>query len=85
LTTRINETIDKKMKQLQFSTTINCASCIRAVSPTLNAILGEGNWNVDTQNPDKILTVLQDNISQQLIIDALITAGYSCEPLQITA
>jgi len=72
------------MKQLQFSTTINCASCVRAVSPSLNAILGEGNWSVDTQNPDKILTVLQDNISPQLIIDTLITAGYTCEPLQIT-
>ncbi len=73
------------MKQLQFSTTINCASCVRAVSPSLNAILGEGNWSVDTQNPNKILTVLQDNISQQFIIDTLIAVGYSCEPLQTTA
>jgi hypothetical protein len=73
------------MKQLQFSTTINCASCVRAVSPSLNAILGEGNWNVDTQTPDKILTVLQDNISQQIIIDSLISLGYTCNPLQISA
>ena len=73
------------MKHLQFSTTINCASCVRAVTPSLNALLGEGNWSVDTQNPDKILTVLQDNISQQLIIDTLVTSGYTCEPLQSMA
>ena len=73
------------MKHLQFSTSINCASCARAVSPTLNTLLGEGNWSVDTQNPDKILTVLQDNISQQTIIDSLISLGYTCNPLQISA
>ena len=57
---------------------------MRAVTPTLNAILGEGNWSVDTQNPEKILTVLQDNISQQIIIDSLISIGYTCNPLQIS-
>ena len=74
-----------KMKHLQFLTSINCASCIRAVSPTLNELLGEGNWNVDIQNPDKTLTILQDNISQQIIIDSLISLGYTCNPLQISA
>ena len=73
------------MKHLQFSTSINCASCVRAVSPSLNALIGEGHWSVDTQNPEKILTVLKDNISQQLIIDSLISLGYSCNPLQISA
>ena len=73
------------MKHLQFSTTINCASCVRAVTPSLNALIGEGYWRVDTQNPEKILTVLKDNISQQIIIDSLISLGYTCNSLQITA
>ena len=73
------------MKHLQFSTSINCASCVRAVSPMLNELLGEGNWNVDTQDPNKIITVLQDHTSSQTIIESLALLGYTCESIQKTA
>lgn len=55
---------------------------MRAVSPTLNELLGTGNWSVDTQDPNKILTVIQDNIGIETLINSLITLGYSCEPIQ---
>jgi len=70
------------MKHLQFSTTINCSSCVRAVSPTLNELLGAGNWSVDTQDPNKILTVLQEHINVETLVDSIIRLGYSCVPIQ---
>lgn len=45
------------MQTLQFKTNINCANCLRAVSPSLNEAKAIQSWQVDTNNPDKILTV----------------------------
>lgn len=55
---------------------------MRAVSPTLNELLGTGNWSVDTQVPNKILTVIQDYLSIETLINSLISLGYSCEQIQ---
>jgi copper chaperone CopZ len=67
------------MKTLQFTTSINCGSCVRVVSPTLNQLVGEGNWQVDTENPAKVLTITQDNVSAEQVESALKQLGYSAE------
>lgn len=67
------------MKTLQFTTSINCGSCVRAVTPTLNQLVGEGNWQVDTENPSKVLTITQDNVSSEQVEAALKQLGYSAE------
>lgn len=45
------------MATQRFKTTINCANCLRAVTPVLNAEPAISTWQVDTTTPDKILTV----------------------------
>ncbi|AWM34893.1 heavy-metal-associated domain-containing protein [Hymenobacter nivis] len=45
------------MATLQFKTTINCANCVRAITPALNGEPAIQAWQVDTTNPDKLLTV----------------------------
>lgn len=69
------------MKTLQFTTSINCGSCVRAVTPTLNQLVGEGNWQVDTENASKVLTITQDNVSAELVESALKQLGYSAESI----
>ena len=59
------------MKTLQFKTNINCGGCIKAVTPALNQQAGAGNWQVDTANPDKILTVNSDQLTSELVVLAV--------------
>jgi copper chaperone CopZ len=71
------------MSLLEFSTNINCGSCVRAVTPTLDALVGENNWKVNTEDVRKLLSVYPDNIEARQICDALKSIGYSAQPLQV--
>ena len=64
--------------QLQFKTSINCGNCVKTVSAFLNDIKNI-KWEVDTNNPDKILTVEGESLDAQLIIDTVESAGFDIE------
>jgi copper chaperone len=67
------------MKTLQFKTNINCGNCIKAVTPTLNQEAGAGNWQVDTANPNKILTVNSDQLTAEQVVQAVKNAGFEIQ------
>lgn len=69
------------MKKEQFKTNIMCGSCITKVTPVLNEHFGEGNWNVDTSDPKKILTVSTDAQNVSNVINVLDKVGYKAESL----
>ena len=69
------------MKTIELKMNIMCSSCIAKVTPTLNEVIGEGKWKVDTLNPKKVLTVTIDGIDQAQVIDAVQKAGYKAEEL----
>lgn len=54
------------MQTLKFTTNINCGSCIKAVTPTLNGEQAIQNWQVDTAKLDKILAVATDLSAEQV-------------------
>lgn len=60
---------------MKFKTNINCGGCVASVTPQLNKIDGI-SWKIDTENPDKILTVETDSVSEQEIIEAVKKAGF---------
>ena len=65
------------MKQeLKFKTNIQCMGCISTVTPVLNAIIGEGNWEVDIQSPEKPLTVKGEDLPVEKMVEALAKVGY---------
>jgi copper chaperone len=70
------------MNTLKFKTNINCSGCIGSVTPHLNAVEGI-NWQVDTTNPDKILTVETENesIAADKIKQVVEKAGFKIETL----
>ena len=68
------------MKTQTFKTNIKCGSCVAAVTPFLNQAVGEGKWQVDVQNPDKILTTQTDTATLVDIRQAIEKAGYRAEP-----
>lgn len=65
----------------QFKTNIMCGSCIAKVTPYLDANNEIKHWEVDTQNPNKILTVETDNLSNEMVKEIVQHAGYKAEPL----
>ncbi len=68
------------METLKFKTTIKCSGCIANVTPFLNDALGENNWEVDVNNPSKILTVKGETDSSK-VISTVEKAGYKAEKL----
>lgn len=69
------------MKELKFKTNINCGGCVSAVTPHLDKKEGIEKWEVDTNNPDKILTVHTDTLTQEEVIETVKAAGYNAETI----
>ncbi len=66
----------------QFKTNINCGGCVASITPHLNANSEIKNWEVDTANPQKVLTVETDTLSHEVIQEIVNKAGYRAESLQ---
>jgi len=71
------------MSTYKFKTNINCGSCIKTVTPFLNELDNVDAWKVDTENPDKILTVELDDENISSVVDAVKKAGYKIELREI--
>jgi copper chaperone len=69
------------MKQYQFKTNINCGGCVAKVTPVLNADPHIKEWNVDTINPKKVLTVETENLNEKEIQGIIAKAGFKAESL----
>lgn len=69
----------KAMKTYQFKTNIKCSGCIEKVTPYLDADKAIKNWKVDTANPDKILTVETDDLTEEMVKSIVAAAGYKAE------
>lgn len=67
------------METVKFKTNIKCGNCIATVTPFLNEAVGEGNWQVDIQDPKKVLTV--ENSTAEKVRQAVEKAGYKAESL----
>jgi copper chaperone len=69
------------MENLKFKTNIKCGGCVAAVTPFLNKEASVERWQVDTANPDKILTVEGNAINRPGVIEAIEQAGFKIEQL----
>jgi copper chaperone len=65
----------------QFKTNIQCNGCVQAVTPYLDANNEIKHWEVDINNPNKVLTVETDHLSGEMIRNIVKIAGYSAEQL----
>lgn len=68
------------METIKFKTNIKCSGCVATVTPFLNEAVGKDNWEVDYNNPSKVLTVTGEKDVAK-VIDALEKAGYKAEAL----
>ena len=65
--------------KLKFKTNINCGNCVKSVSGFINEVPDIEEWTVDTENPEKILTVTGKQLTAQAIIEAVEEAGFDIE------
>lgn len=70
------------METLKFKTNIKCSGCIAAVTPFLNELSEVSKWEVDTNNPDKILTIEgDDSLDAETVVNTIEKAGYAAKEL----
>lgn len=63
----------------QYKTNINCGGCIAKVTPFLDGESSISSWEVDTDNPDKVLTVETEWDSDK-VVELVESAGFSAVP-----
>ncbi|MBL3657648.1 heavy-metal-associated domain-containing protein [Fulvivirga sediminis] len=68
------------METMKFKTNINCGACLKRVTPSLDGTNGIKHWEVDLDNPDKILTVDSEGASADDITNAIKKVGFEIEP-----
>lgn len=70
------------METLKFKTNINCGGCVAKVTNPLNEAVGKGNWSIDTTNPDKPLTITNDDLTAEQISSAIRKTGFKAELIE---
>ncbi|QES93445.1 hypothetical protein F0358_12325 [Empedobacter brevis] len=66
-------------KELKFKTNINCSGCVSKVKPFLDELEGVASWEVDTENEDKVLSVIITQATDEEIIDKVEEVGFEAE------
>ena len=72
-------------KVLKFKTNIKCMGCVAKVTPELDEVAGDRQWEVDIDNPDKVLTVKSDSLEPEDVAAAVARAGFRAIPLENAA
>ncbi|MFA6598357.1 MAG: hypothetical protein WCS69_11580 [Ignavibacteriaceae bacterium] len=69
------------MAELSFKTNIKCNGCIATVTPFLNGEKRIKEWNVDLQNPDRVLSINTEELSAADVTELVKKAGYQAEEI----
>ncbi len=64
------------MSERKYRTNLNCGSCVAKVTPHLDGESRIRRWSVDTQSPDKVLTVEGDGVGAEAVGQLVEAAGF---------
>ena len=70
-------------KKYQFKTNLNCGGCVAKVKSDLDNTEGICEWNVDTNDSDKILTVQSQGLTEEQIVAIVKSKGFKAEPITL--
>lgn len=69
------------MNTLHFKTNLKCSGCVKVITSGLESLNAIENWNVDLENPDKVLEInAKEDISEE-VIEKVTKAGYQISRL----
>lgn len=70
----------EKEIEFKFKTNLRGPECIVTITPYLDAVIGLRRWDVDMDDPDKMLTVHVADPGHTILVAAAVEkAGYSAE------
>jgi copper chaperone len=69
----------------KFKTNLQCRNCVRAVSGFFQEVSGIISWEVDTDHPDKVLTIIGNGVSTDVVLKALDEAGFEGQVIEEVA
>lgn len=61
---------------IKYKTNLYCGSCVATVKPNLDDDTSIERWSVDTDDPNKVLTVQGENLSEPEIKRHVADAGF---------
>jgi len=67
------------MKKVSYKSNINCSGCVAKVDPILNDLKTIKSWEVNTEHPDKLLTIESENEVTDEVKSALRKVGFKIE------
>lgn len=68
-----------KMETIILKTNVACGACVAKITPFLQEEKRITSWEVNTQNPQKLLTAQGNQLTAEIVIAALAKAGYKGE------
>jgi len=69
------------MKTLRFRTNIPDNEAAKKLKPHLDSLSGIAGWNINTEEPGKVLTVQVNGINGKLVAQAIFKAGFRSEEI----
>jgi len=74
------------MIEKKYRTSLNCANCIRRVTPLVSEVEGIASWEVDTMVAEKTLTLrADDETAAAAFVEAVEDAGFDIEEVATDA
>lgn len=67
---------------LKFKTNLNCSGCVAKVQNDLDNAAGKNQWEVDTNNPDKILSINNSALKEATVVEILKKKGFKAEKME---
>ncbi len=68
------------MERICFKTNVDTQSGLLKITPLLNEAVGVGNWKVEVDSPDRLLTICIDKTAEiSNAVKAMHKAGYHAE------
>jgi copper chaperone len=71
------------MEILKFKTNVTSSQEVSALSPFLNEESAISRWKLDTESPDKVLSVSGHELDPQRVKNLVEKAGYKAEVIQV--
>lgn len=70
------------MNVLVFKTSVADPLIVKALKPSLDKLVGEGKWNFDLADCDKILRIASASIKAESAIELMSHFGVQCSELE---
>ncbi len=67
---------------LKFKTNLNCNNCVAKVQNDLDNVAGVNQWEVDINNPDKILSINNTDVKTATVVEILKKKGFKAEEIE---